>query len=59
MAEVIKVRIKYEKGSQTLNQCDPLASDANLFAAAQAISSLTSHKVLDFTKIAESELLRG
>ncbi len=55
--EVVKVRLSYEKGSQTLNQCNPTAADEDLFEVADAIASLRDYETVEFVKITEARLL--
>ncbi|HHX60516.1 MAG TPA: hypothetical protein GX707_07305 [Epulopiscium sp.] len=55
--ENVKVRITYEKGSQTLSQCDPTAKDSDLFVVAEAIASLREYEKVEYAKITEARLL--
>lgn len=52
-----KVRIAYEKGSQTLNQCKLTAADSDLFAVASAIVGLRKDDEAVISKIMEADLL--
>ena len=53
----LRIRIKYEKGSQTLNQCKTAATDEKLFAAAMAILSLRQDELAEVSKIQETHLV--
>lgn len=55
--ENIKIRLQFDKGSQTLNGCDPTAEDKDLFAVAEAISDLREHTSVKYIKITEDRLL--
>lgn len=49
-----KLRLSYEKGSQTLSQCKLTAKDTELTAVANAIISLRKDKTAEVSKIMES-----
>lgn len=53
----VRVRIKYDKGSQTLNNVKPTAEDASLVEVASQISDLRDFESREFSKIVESDLL--
>lgn len=52
-----KIRISYEKGSQTLNQCKLTAADSDLFAVANAVAGLRKDEDVSIAKIMEADLL--
>ena len=55
---IVKLRIKYEKGSQTFRQCDPTVSNATLLEVGQAIASLRADnpEEVEYLKITETDL---
>ncbi len=56
-AEIVKIRLDFKKGSQTLNQCDPKAADEKLYEVADAIASLRKEEDVKFVKVTEGRLL--
>ena len=55
--ERLKFRLKYDKGSQTFNQCNPAADDENIYRVANAISELRKDEEVEITKITETDLI--
>ena len=55
--KTLKVRMNFEKGSQTLNQCKFAAKDSDLHAVAMAVASLRKDEGVEVVKIAETELV--
>lgn len=53
----VKLRIQYDKGSQTFSQCDSLAGDGALYNVATAIASLRKDENVEITKITEAQLV--
>jgi len=53
----VKLRLNYEKGSQTFSQINEAAEDSNLYEAARAIASIRKDEEVEFIKIVESDLL--
>lgn len=53
----MKLRIAYEKGSQTLSNCKLEAADEDLYAVANAIIGLRKDETGVISKIAESSLV--
>lgn len=56
-AEVVKIRLEFKKGSQTLNQCDPKTADEKLYEVAEAVAGLRKEEDVRFVKITEGRLL--
>ena len=55
--KTVKLRIKYDEGSQTLSQCNPEAADSALYDAAMAIADLRKDQDIAISKIIESDLM--
>lgn len=55
--EMLKIRLRYTKGSQIFSQCDPEATDKDLFEVAHAVASLKSEEALEYIKITEARLV--
>lgn len=53
----LKLRLKYDKGSQTFSQCDAQADDNSLYEVAMAIYSLRKDEDIEITKVVETELV--
>lgn len=53
----LKLRIKYDKGSQTFSQCEPAADDNALYEVAMTISNLRKDENVEITKIMEADLV--
>lgn len=55
----LRFRLKYEKGSQTFSNCNPLKDDETLYDVAQAIGSLRKEEAVEITKIMETDLVEA
>ena len=55
--KTVKLRLKYDKGSQTLSQCNPDAEDSALYEAAVAITDLRKDENVEIVKITEADLV--
>ncbi|MHC1749561.1 MAG: hypothetical protein AB9856_14915 [Cellulosilyticaceae bacterium] len=53
----VKVVLKFEKGSQTIGNCDLEATPEKLMALSEAVETLVRETVLDRQKISQVSLL--
>lgn len=54
----VKVVLKFVKGSQTIGHCNKSATDENLYALGEAISSLNKEEVDEIIKVQETKLMQ-
>ncbi len=52
-----KVVLKLEKGSQTISNCNPAASDEALYNLAEAVADLEANMAVGVTKVVETTLV--
>lgn len=54
----VKFRLKYDKGSQTFSQCNPLAEDEKLYTVATTLAGLRKDEEIEITKITQADLIQ-
>ena len=54
----IKLVLDLEKGSQTIPNCNPSATDENLSALAQVVATLESTQLENVVKVVETVLIQ-